>query len=62
VIDQSEFISITQVANNLHYQSNVLTLPADAISLAVEVFNRPDANQPSSGYDFRPREIYRTMM
>jgi len=57
VIDQSEIISNTQVANNLHYQSNVLTLAAYAISLAVEVFNRPDANQPSSGPDFRSREI-----
>lgn len=40
MIDQSEIISITQVPNNLHYQSNILTLSADAFSLAVEFFNR----------------------
>jgi hypothetical protein len=62
VIDQSEIISITQVAKNLRYQNSVLTLPADAISLAAEVFNRPGVNQPSSGPDFRSGEIYRIMM
>jgi hypothetical protein len=62
VIDQSEIISITQVANNLQYQGNVITLTADAISFAVEDFDNSDANQPTSVSDFRPREIYRTMM
>jgi hypothetical protein len=62
VIDQSEIISVTQVANNLHYQGNVITLTADAISFAVEDFDSPDANQPTSGSDFRPSEIYRTVM